>query len=38
MLLGTGAVDLAVQAGELGGEQLIVGDRLGEGDGVFAGQ
>ena len=36
--LGVGGVDLAVQPGELGGEQLIVRDRCGDRDGVFPGQ
>ena len=31
-------VDLAVQASKLGGEEFIIGDRLGEGDGLLAGQ
>jgi hypothetical protein len=34
-LFGIGGVDFAVQAGEFGGEQLIVGDRGGDGDAVF---
>jgi hypothetical protein len=38
MLLGVGGVDLAVQPGELGREQLIVGDRSGDGDAVLSGQ
>jgi hypothetical protein len=37
-LLRVGGVDLAVQASELGGEQLIVRDRCGDGDAVFTGQ
>ncbi|MPZ67835.1 MAG: hypothetical protein GEU83_20900 [Pseudonocardiaceae bacterium] len=36
--LGGRAVNLAVQAGELGGKKLVVGDGLGEGDGLFTGQ
>ena len=35
---GVGGVDLAVEAGEFGGEQFVVGDRGGDGDGLFAGQ
>ncbi len=35
---GCGGVDLAVEAGELGGEQLVVGDRGGDRDGLLAGQ
>jgi hypothetical protein len=31
-------VDLAVQASELCSEQLVIGDRLSEGYGLFAGQ
>ena len=31
-------VDLAVQAGKFGGEQLVVGDRCSEGDGMFTGK
>ena len=35
---GCGGVDLAVEAGELGGEQLVVGDRGGDRDGLLTGQ
>jgi hypothetical protein len=35
---GCGGVDLAVEAGELGGEQLVVGNRGGDRDGLLAGQ
>jgi hypothetical protein len=33
--LGAGGVELAVQAGELGGEQFVVGDGRVEGDGLI---
>ncbi len=36
--LGRGGVDLAVKAGELGGEQLVVGNRGGDRDRLLAGQ
>jgi hypothetical protein len=35
---GLSTVDLAVEAGEFGGEQFVVGDRGGHRDGLFAGQ
>ena len=35
---GCGGVDLAVEAGEFGGEQFVVGDRGGDRDGLLAGQ
>ena len=35
---GVGGVDLAVQPGQFGGEQFVVGDRGGQRDGLFAGQ
>jgi len=35
---GCGGVDLAVEAGELGGEQLVVGYRGGDRDGLLTGQ
>ena len=37
-LLCAGGVDFAVQASEFGGEQLVVRDRRGEGNGVFPSQ
>jgi hypothetical protein len=35
---GIGGVDLAVQAGEFGAQQLVVGNRCGERDRMFTGQ
>jgi hypothetical protein len=35
---GVGGVDLAVQTGQFGGEEFVVGDRGTQGDGLFAGQ
>ena len=35
---GVGGVDLAVQPGQFGGEQFVVGDRGGQGDGLFTGE
>jgi hypothetical protein len=35
--LGVGSVDLAVQPGQFGGEEFVVGDRDMQGDRLFAG-
>jgi hypothetical protein len=35
---GVGGVDFAVEAGQFGGEQFVVGDRGVQGDGLFAGE
>jgi hypothetical protein len=35
---GVGGLDLAVQPGQFGAEQFVVGDRGCQGDGLFAGQ
>ena len=38
VVLGAGGVEFAVQAGQLGGEQLVAGDRGVHRDGLLAGQ
>ena len=35
---GIGGLDLAVESGQFGGEQFVVGDRSCQGEGLFAGQ
>ncbi len=37
-MLGAGGVELAVQPGELGGEQFVVGGGCADGDGLLAGE
>src|SRR5271156_2665067 len=35
---GVGGLDFAVESGQFGGEQFVVGDRGVQGDGLFAGE